>query len=80
MDENKKAMSSLEEAIACSVCDKNLTTAPQDCNQCHNYFRNEVAKLPSASLDLTPERVKGEIDDAVDSQPLRTELQQFRGK
>ncbi|BBD57396.1 hypothetical protein NIES2109_01620 [Nostoc sp. HK-01] len=67
-------MSSLEEAIACPVCYKTLTTAPQDCNQCHNYFRNELAKLPSASLDLTPERIKGEIDDAVDSQPLRTEL------
>ncbi|MCC5640123.1 class I SAM-dependent methyltransferase [Nostoc sp. CHAB 5844] len=67
-------MSSLEEAIACPVCHKTLINAPQDCNQCHSYFRNEVAKMPSSSLDLTPARVKGEIEDAADAKPLRTEL------
>jgi SAM-dependent methyltransferase len=65
-------MSSLQEAIACPVCQKTLTTAPQDCTQCHNYFRNEVAKIPCCLIDITPERVKGET--AVNSQPLRTEL------
>ncbi|MBE9209066.1 class I SAM-dependent methyltransferase [Nostoc sp. LEGE 06077] len=67
-------MSSLEEAIACPVCYKTLTIAPQDCNQCHNYFRNELAKLPSSSLDLTPARVKGEIEETANAKPLRTEL------
>jgi len=74
LDNNKKAMSSLEEAIACPVCHKTLATAPQDCNQCHNYFRNEAAKLTLSLVDLTPAQVKGEIEDTADAKPLRTEL------
>jgi len=65
-------MSSLQQAIACPICYKTLTSAPQHCNQCQNYFRHEVAKCPLSLVDLTPKRVEGEIDDA--QQPLRTEL------
>ncbi|MBD2596483.1 class I SAM-dependent methyltransferase [Nostoc spongiaeforme FACHB-130] len=66
-------MSCLQQAIACPVCQKTLTTAPPDCKQCQNYFRQEVTKIPLSLVDLTPAQVKGKVD-VVDSQPLRTEL------
>ncbi|MBU7586265.1 MAG: class I SAM-dependent methyltransferase [Nostoc sp. TH1S01] len=67
-------MSSLKEAIACPICDQTLTKVPPDCKQCQNYFRNEVTKMPLSLVDLTPERVKREIDHGVETKPLRTEL------
>ncbi|MDZ8241994.1 MAG: class I SAM-dependent methyltransferase [Nostoc sp. ChiQUE01a] len=68
----------LQEAIACPLCHQPLAETPQQCDTCHNYFRNELQKAPSSLMDLTPEAAYKQIEgNAIQTKPLRTELFRF---
>ncbi|MDZ8184405.1 MAG: class I SAM-dependent methyltransferase [Nostoc sp. ChiSLP02] len=62
-------------AIACPLCRQPLAETPQQCDACHNYFQNELQKMPSSLMDLTPEASYKHIKvNTIQAKPLRTEL------
>ncbi|NMG06554.1 class I SAM-dependent methyltransferase [Brasilonema sp. UFV-L1] len=71
-------MSMLQQIIACPVCRKAKAEIPLQCDGCVNYFKNELAKMPSPLMDLTPWAVLGTVEENKDNaKPLRTELFRF---
>jgi len=68
-------MPRLQEIIACPVCDKPTVEVPVRCEGCFNYFRQELEKMPSQVMDLTPSAVLGTVEqEKAKAKPLRTEL------
>ncbi|MBD2500071.1 class I SAM-dependent methyltransferase [Anabaena azotica] len=68
-------MSRLQEIIACPVCYKPTVEIPVQCEACLNYFSQEVEKMPSLIMDLTPSAVLGAVEqETANTKPLRTEL------
>jgi SAM-dependent methyltransferase len=71
-------MSILQKIIACPVCRQPKAEVPQRCDACFDYFRNELVKMPSYLMDLTPSAALGAVEgNTALAQPLRTELFRF---
>ncbi|BAZ28049.1 type 11 methyltransferase [Cylindrospermum sp. NIES-4074] len=68
-------MSSLQDAIACPLCRQPLAKLPQGCEECFNYFKTELEKIPTPLMDLTPSAALAQIEIyIVPRKLLRTEL------
>lgn len=68
-------MSILQQIIACPVCHKPTVEVPVLCQECCNYFSQELEKIPSQIIDLTPSAVVGTVEQKIANvKPLRTEL------